>query len=146
MSEKVISVLEFKNWLEGVLDFQDENWTPNLDQWQKILQKINSLDVSTSSPLDNTTKSSIPQTPKPILDVGNTPVFVPQVAVPQATVNLDQKVQLPKAEPLKPPAIKVSKSAPRIIEGENGERVIDTGDVHVMPNDNSGRPYKSTFV
>lgn len=41
MSEqKNISVKEFKMWLEGVEEMQEEGWVPNSTQWARIRDKI----------------------------------------------------------------------------------------------------------
>jgi hypothetical protein len=39
---------EFKNWLEGVIDMQENptDWSPSRVQWIKILEKINSIEES----------------------------------------------------------------------------------------------------
>lgn len=38
-----ITIKDFQNWLDGVVEFQDEDWTPNPEQWEKILDKIGKL-------------------------------------------------------------------------------------------------------
>lgn len=53
-----ITVKEFKMWLQGVEEMQDEAWTPDTRQWNKIREKINQIDevdhssdfMSSSSP------------------------------------------------------------------------------------------------
>lgn len=35
---------EFKSWLEGVEDMQDDDWTPSDIQWKKIRKKIDELE------------------------------------------------------------------------------------------------------
>lgn len=35
-----ITVKEFRYWLEGVIEMQDEDWIPDARQWNKILEKI----------------------------------------------------------------------------------------------------------
>lgn len=37
---KQISVKEFRMWLEGVIEMQDEGWVPDARQWTRILGKI----------------------------------------------------------------------------------------------------------
>jgi len=37
------TVTEFKAWLEGLLEFQDANWTPTATQWNAIKERINNL-------------------------------------------------------------------------------------------------------
>lgn len=44
MSEnKKISINEFKMWLEGVEEMQEEGWVPNPTQWKRIREKLNSV-------------------------------------------------------------------------------------------------------
>ena len=43
-STKPITVQEIKFWLSGILEFQDEGWLPNREQWENIKEKIMSLD------------------------------------------------------------------------------------------------------
>lgn len=48
MSEqKNISVKEFKMWLEGVEEMQEEGWTPNSTQWVRIRDKIRIIEETT---------------------------------------------------------------------------------------------------
>lgn len=37
------SVKEFKAWLAGMLEFQPDGWTPNVEQWKTIQDRINNL-------------------------------------------------------------------------------------------------------
>lgn len=43
-TDKKISFQEFKAWLQGVEEMQDEGWTPTGVQWQKIKEKLNQID------------------------------------------------------------------------------------------------------
>jgi hypothetical protein len=38
-----ISVSEFKSWISGIQDMQEDDWTPNKQQWEKIRGKIDML-------------------------------------------------------------------------------------------------------
>ena len=38
-----MSVQEFKMWIKGLSDFQDDNWSPNKSQWEHIRLLIDSL-------------------------------------------------------------------------------------------------------
>ena len=38
-----ISVSEFKSWISGIQDMQEDDWTPNKQQWEKIRSKIDLL-------------------------------------------------------------------------------------------------------
>jgi len=39
----IMTVSEFKIWLEGVMAFQEANWKPTAKQWDLIFQKIKEL-------------------------------------------------------------------------------------------------------
>lgn len=139
-SKKTVSVSEFKNWLTGVLDFQPDNWTPNLEQWKKILDKIQSLE-----------ELSAPETKqvdvKPVTQPKTRPVG-PIIEKKEAGVEpslTDQKVKLPDLPP-KERHVTVEKRPPSVI-GDGKEKVIDTGEVHKMGTiDTTDGQYRSTFV
>jgi hypothetical protein len=42
-----ITVKDFKNWLEGVIEMQDDDWVPDARQWNRILGKIYDISDST---------------------------------------------------------------------------------------------------
>ena len=46
-SSKPISTKELKFWLEGFLEFQEDDWVPNAEQWKKIQDKIFNLEDDT---------------------------------------------------------------------------------------------------
>ena len=46
--EKKLTVKEFKYWLEGVEEMQDEGWYPDPRQWKRIREKIGLLDEAAS--------------------------------------------------------------------------------------------------
>lgn len=41
-----ITVNDFKNWIKGVIEMQDDDWVPDAKQWNKILTKIYEIDDS----------------------------------------------------------------------------------------------------
>ena len=41
--QKSQTLAEFRAWLEGVEELQDENWSPNKSQWDLIREKINNI-------------------------------------------------------------------------------------------------------
>ncbi len=43
-TKTVLSVSEFRSWLEGVEDMQGDDWSPDLSQWKKIRGKIELLE------------------------------------------------------------------------------------------------------
>lgn len=40
---KKFTVPEFKTWLEGIMQFQNPEWSPNREQWEEIYSKIMDL-------------------------------------------------------------------------------------------------------
>lgn len=42
-SKNEISVSEFKSWISGIEDMQEDDWVPNKTQWDKIKAKIELL-------------------------------------------------------------------------------------------------------
>ena len=49
MSDKTtITIKEFRMWLEGVEEMQDDDWVPDAKQWARIRAKIDSVVESTA--------------------------------------------------------------------------------------------------
>lgn len=44
-SSERISLRDFKSWLAGVEDMQPDNWSPTPEQWKRIRDKIDAIDV-----------------------------------------------------------------------------------------------------
>jgi len=42
-AKKKFTVPEFKTWLDGIMQFQDDDWSPNREQWEEIYAKIMDL-------------------------------------------------------------------------------------------------------
>lgn len=42
-NQKKFTVAEFKTWLEGIMQFQNDDWSPNREQWDEIYSKIMNL-------------------------------------------------------------------------------------------------------
>ena len=94
MSENTntITLKEFKMWLMGVEEMQDQAWVPNPAQWQRIREKINTI--------AETVVEATPQIPAyPVhRDVFPEPVSYPPLpAVPMTST------MLPSAPPGPPP-------------------------------------------
>jgi hypothetical protein len=157
MSNK-ITVKEFKDWLGGVLDFQDENWIPNKEQWEKILNKINQLEVNATY---NFTKEydDHSENYKPdfslypeIKDVSSQTGSIENKTNKRESgivknIDLETSVKLPESALVKNTQVKVVQSSvPEIIKTEDGGRIINTGKTHKMDNDLSGKEYKSSFI
>lgn len=58
MSDKKLSLKDFKMWLEGVEEMQSEGWTPTPEQWNKIRSKIDIIEETVVIP--NTQQVSPP--------------------------------------------------------------------------------------
>lgn len=43
MKKKKFTVPEFKTWLEGIMQFQKDDWSPTREQWDEIYDKIMNL-------------------------------------------------------------------------------------------------------
>lgn len=48
-SKAKLTVQEFQTWLEGIMEFQDSDWSPNKEQWIAIYDKIMNLKVETGN-------------------------------------------------------------------------------------------------
>jgi len=143
--KKTVSVSEFKNWLTGVLDFQPEDWVPDSGQWEKILNKIMQLDERSGVP-DN--RPVAPVEAAPVISTPQTKQ-APAARNPRPVGPMDQQpaVPLPEVKPREKHVTVQKSSSPQVIEGQDGNRVIDTGTVHKMGNiDTSDKDYTSSFV
>jgi len=43
MDPRAMTVFEFKSWLLGILEFQEDGWVPNLEQWKTIKSIVENL-------------------------------------------------------------------------------------------------------
>jgi hypothetical protein len=55
-SKTEISVSEFKSWISGIEDMQEDDWVPNKAQWDKIKAKIELL---TEDVVENTIEQNV---------------------------------------------------------------------------------------
>ena len=53
-----MTVTEFQSYLKGIIEFSEEGWSPNKDQWDKIYEHIIKLKPDTvgSAPVQSTTQ------------------------------------------------------------------------------------------
>ena len=51
-SKAGISLSEFRSWLQGIEDMQDEGWSPDASQWIKIKQKISQIEEDSEVELE----------------------------------------------------------------------------------------------
>jgi hypothetical protein len=136
-----VSVNEFKNWLDGVLDFQPDDWVPDAEQWEKILNKINQLDDTEKQV---TVSQPMPEKQPPAQGLGQQQ---PKTRNPRPqgplSVNPEEKVALPDIKPKKKHVEVRRQAAPQV--DESGR--VQTGDVHVMGDINTrDEEYESTFI
>lgn len=45
------TLIEFKTWVEGLSEFQEDGWVPNLEQWEHIKSSIDA--ITENSPVPN---------------------------------------------------------------------------------------------
>lgn len=50
-AQRTISIREFKMWLQGVEEMQDEGWTPTATQWKRIREKIELINNDGQTPV-----------------------------------------------------------------------------------------------
>lgn len=146
-----VSVNEFKNWLEGVLDMMPKDWVPDAEQWGKVRNKIDQLD---DSPVIEVVPVVEPVPAKVKLDaaaVPQAPAAIqknPRPAGPN--IDMEQKVKLPDPpeQPARRKHVQVQKTRPaKVIDAGDGKTVIDTGTVHKMGEiDTSDGNYKTSFL
>lgn len=128
-TEKPISVREFRMWLQGVEEMQDDDWTPSPQQWKRIRQKINSINEAAPP------APAPAAPPPPPLQIAS-PTFVnPNARAPGLT--------LPEqAIPAGPSSLVIPQSRPQmnpLLAGGGGQ--IKTPDI-----DTSANGYESGFV
>lgn len=77
LSNDPVTISEFQSWLSGVVEFQAKDWTPNKQQWEAILNKINNLtNDSQMAPAANHTRpnpqnNTVNQPAAPRVDMSN---------------------------------------------------------------------------
>lgn len=54
-----LSVQEFQTWLQGIMEFQSPDWSPNAEQWAAIFDKIMNLKVEDSVSTSNISSLSL---------------------------------------------------------------------------------------
>jgi len=65
--QKSQTLAEFRAWLEGVEELQDENWSPNKSQWDLIREKINNIVIINQPvPMPNMNIAPPPRIPSSI--------------------------------------------------------------------------------
>ncbi len=125
MSEqKIITVKEFKMWLEGVEEMQEENWTPDARQWTRIREKINNI-----AEVDGGPTYSLPPRPQAVREVEQ-PVY-----------NQPALRAIPAGPSMMPPRMVAPSQLRGPIATGSGQTPVKTPDV-----DTQSKPYESSFA
>lgn len=158
--EKAVTVQELKNWLEGVLDFQEEGWAPNTDQWEKIKKKIFNLEESPKYAWDGDVqmppervepKPKAQEKPKganPSKVIGNELSDIPITKV-QENPDIDRPLNPKKLPPVsnKTQRLSVDQNQSPTIEEMGEGRVVHSGKRITTGNiDTSDGEYHSDFA
>lgn len=146
--KKTISVKEFRMWIQGVEEMQDDGWVPDARQWKLIRAKIDQIDEEQDQRFVPTIRSG-PRTPGPD-ELASIPganlVFQPMNTAPPSAPGIGAPVPQPSGlyVPVAPP------QPPRMATTANGLPVsMASGNPKVpvkTPDDTSGKPYNSQFV
>lgn len=58
-SKPRLSVQEFQTWLQGIMEFQSDDWSPNPEQWNAIYDKIMNLKTDETVMTTNVSAASL---------------------------------------------------------------------------------------
>ena len=131
-SEDPITLDEFKAWLQGVEDMQEEGWSPNELQWSKIRSKI--FLVISSAP-----KPQVVNNAQQVRPVQHNNVVLEQPAASEFDDSGLNEIQPPRGGSGNKPAPVYSRP--------NGPVMDDSGASVKTPNvDTSQSDYVSSFV
>lgn len=88
MSEpsNTITLKEFKMWLQGVEEMQDSAWVPNPTQWQRIREKINTIEEVTQPAVQQGPVQQYSPIPGHAIQHVQADVYSGQAMVPQSTI------------------------------------------------------------
>jgi hypothetical protein len=90
-SKKITSLVEFRAWLEGVEEMQGDDWVPTEEQWTRIREKIDSIEITpaATTAIHNTTAYNPP--PAPVYPPGPS-AFDGRPAPPAINLNADAPI------------------------------------------------------
>lgn len=138
-----LSIQEFQTWLQGIMEFQDDNWSPNIEQWNAIYDKIMNLKVDT--PTANISAASLREIAEVIEDSMpnfNQPSAYQHQQPSQPLVEGNDFIQQP--EQYQPPVqLSEEELQQKIEKAKSGTAItpIKTKDI-----DTSDGSYKSDFI
>lgn len=121
-NKETLTTKDFKMWLRGVEEMQDENWTPSAQQWKRIREKIDCI--------EDTIQSNV--TP---MTLDARPTYTPS-GIASAPA---QGAGVPFALPSHPPATG-NHNNPLFGKGDGHKAVTPSSDV------SAGQPYVSSFA
>jgi hypothetical protein len=131
---KLISIKEFKMWLQGVEEMQSDGWAPDARQWTRIREKIDQVDdTSTQQPVyapRNFEAAFPPMNTNPPVAGGGSAVPAPS--------NLN--VATPPARP--PRTAMTSSGLPVSLASGNASVPVKTPNIDTS----HGKPYDSSFA
>ena len=100
---KKLTIKEFRMWLEGVEEMQEEGWTPNTVQWRRIRDKLNEIDDTPSgvlhraaAPVSNAQMIEPPRPPAPSGPVQFAPPGIGGGVFPTPSAELAQRPFMPE--------------------------------------------------
>lgn len=109
-NEKPISVREFRMWLQGVEEMQEDSWTPSPSQWKRIRAKIDSIaDAPAARPAAPPVQPPITYAPTGAPTMPATPAGPSSLMVPAAPTQLNPLLAGSGGQ-IKTPDIDTSKS------------------------------------
>lgn len=115
---KKITLEQFRAWLEGVEEMQEEGWAPDVRQWTKIRSRIDNIE---STPVQQAVPQQVMHAPQPF--------------TPPASSAFDQVK--PQSTPA--PRVDMSSNAP-IANDPSGKMPVKTPDI-----DTTTGEYESAF-
>ena len=124
-----ITIKDFKMWLEGVEEMQASDWVPDARQWQRIREKINSIEDIAPAPV-----YTLPERPQGLTYRGPDVPVAPGVPVIPAGPSLL-------------PTQNFAVGAPRSFDNltgpfaTNSQQAVKTQNIDTM-----GKPYESSFA
>jgi hypothetical protein len=113
-----MSVSQFKMWIQGLSEFQDDDWVPNVNQWNLIRERIDLLDEEQHTVVHH-------QGPQ------YTPSLVQHVTLPATGVTTVPTVIAPSAPvqrfPAQPPQRPIIGAANGSERDEYGHAIVEPG-------------------
>jgi hypothetical protein len=108
---QTLSLRDFRSWLSGVEEMQDDGWSPSAEQWRRIRVKIDMIKDEPSVGVTNTS----PAAKVPVYPTSTTPV-----AAPPSTF---ERVPVPAAPPQIPSNVPMASVDGQIIKTPSSDTV-----------------------